>query len=176
MDLKIYWVKVNCSKYCGSWTSWGPTRVVFQNKKNRTFELLYTETYRVKWLSWLLLPSDDADMHSDALIQMYWYWWADADEMMLMLLMRRWWCIDDDDGVGGGCVGRVWCCRRCGWSRSGSSHGPSFSILLKLKCLCAGNPIGNTSCENVYEEGITYFGEQVSTSFLVWSTDGNPSI
>ena len=37
---------------------------------------------------------------------------------------------------------------------------------LSPKIVLPGNPIGNTSCENIYEEGITYFGDQVSTYFL----------
>ena len=44
MDLKIQWVKGNCSKNCGYWASWGPT-ILFSEKKPRTFELLYTQTY-----------------------------------------------------------------------------------------------------------------------------------
>ena len=45
VDLKIQWVKGNCSKNCGYWASWGPT-ILFSEKKPRTFELLYTQTYK----------------------------------------------------------------------------------------------------------------------------------
>ena len=33
MDLKIQWVKGNCSKNCGYWASWGPT-IIFSEKKS----------------------------------------------------------------------------------------------------------------------------------------------
>ena len=45
---------------------------------------------------------------------------------------------------------------------------------MQINLLYSGIP-GEKGCENVYEEGITYFGEQVSTSLFnspVWSTDG----
>ena len=32
VDLKIQWVKGNCSKNCGYWASWGPT-LIFSEKK-----------------------------------------------------------------------------------------------------------------------------------------------
>ena len=32
VDLKIQWVKGNCSKNCGYWASWGPT-ILFSEKK-----------------------------------------------------------------------------------------------------------------------------------------------
>ena len=33
VDLKIQWVKGNCSKNCGYWASWGPT-IIFSEKKS----------------------------------------------------------------------------------------------------------------------------------------------
>ena len=68
MDPKIQWVNANCSKNCGSWTSWGPT-IIFSEKKPRTFELLYTQTqvydvYRFMKVHPLLPPSTTAPSSS----------------------------------------------------------------------------------------------------------------
>ena len=34
MDLKIQWVKGNCSKNCSYWASWGP-KIIFSQKKHK---------------------------------------------------------------------------------------------------------------------------------------------
>ena len=43
-------------------------------------------------------------------------------------------------------------------------QGHLTEVTIALCSVFPGNPIGNTSCENIYEEGATYFGEQVFTS------------
>ena len=51
----------------------------------------------------------------------------------------------------------------------------SVTRILTTFQIMSSTILGDKSCENVYEEGITYFGEQVSTSLFnpfVWSTNG----
>ena len=53
-------------------------------------------------------------------------------------------------------------------------QGHLTDLTIALCSVFPGNPIGNTSCENVYEEGITYFGEQVLITLYhssYWSAD-----
>ena len=57
VDLKIQWVKGNCSKNCGYWASWGPTIIFSQKKYKNPNPVTLTPMYFMLIMNLFSIPT-----------------------------------------------------------------------------------------------------------------------